>query len=580
MDESLKSYARAHVLRARPDIDPRTVDAYITSVEFDHLVGTFETKLMAFFDKFLNRLTAAAARSLADATRASPARPMQPSASSSAPRRISFADLSNAAAAGTSGPVTAPAAVQVSPVASAEPPIMMPATAPDATTEPKLAATAPAPAPAAPTSQAAVAAPAWPAIQDALPPPDLPDTGFRLPNARAGNEYVQRLETIGSHEAVVFDKLDIPDALSMVADLQTGTVTGTPLAPGDYTITVTYHYARQSPSRQRRAQVPVSVAPDPRTMWKDLPSDRSAPYWKEDEQCASVRGPELSIVAASKRGRSHAHVGSFRDDDYRIEYVADSGWYAAVVADGAGSARYSRRGAALICDEAKTRILASLTGSTVDQIDKSAQAYARAQGDGLPPDQIEALRQDLHTHLSRIVGNAAYWAVRAIHDEITTRTDLGGTFKDYSSTALIAVCKRYPFGTLCAAYWIGDGAIGVYSKRDGVTLLGDVDSGEFSGQTRFLDNTAVDHEVLRKRTRFAIVEDMTALVLMTDGVSDAKFETEARLARAADWNEFWDELDQAVRLADPVSGQERRLLHWLDFWSQGNHDDRTIAIIY
>jgi hypothetical protein len=492
---------------------------------------------------------------------------------------MSFAELSNAAAAGTSSPAEATAHAPALPdmrVSAAPTPSDAPAE-PDAKPA----------APAAPVDQTAPVAPVLVEVLATPPgtaapatPPDLPDIGFRLPNARAGSEYVQSLEAVDSSEAVVLDDVLVPEGLSMKADLQTGTVAGTPLVAGEYTISVTYHFARQSPSRRRLAQVLVTVAPDPRTMWKNLAAERSDPYWKEDEQHSSVRGPELSIVAASKRGRSHAHVGGFRDDDYRIEHLADSGWYVAVLADGAGSARYSRRGAAIICEHARDHIRSSLTDNTAAQIDASARAYAEAQADGLPPEQAEALRQELHTMLSRIVGNAAYWAVKAIHDEIQARQDLGGIFKDYSSTALIAVCKRYPFGTLCAAYWIGDGAIGIYSKRDGITLLGDVDSGEFSGQTRFLDNTAVDHEVLRKRTRFAIVPDMTALVLMTDGVSDAKFETEARLARAADWHQFWDELDQAVGFAGQAPEQDSRLLDWLDFWSQGNHDDRTIAIIY
>jgi len=589
MDESLKSYARAYVLRARPDIDHRSVDGYVASMEFGLLVGKFETGLLTVLDQFLVRvaLTAEAARSLCDETRVPVAH-----------RKMSFAELSNAAAAGVSS--SAEAAAQAP--APSDIPVDSAATASDAPAESEAKPAAPVrrvdqttlvtPVPAAPLAtptQTAVpaaasvqppSAPVRPALQEALPPPDLPDIGFRLPNARAGSEYMQTLEAVDNSDAVVLDDVLVPESLSMKADLQTGTIAGMPLVAGEYTIAVTYHFARQSPSRRRRALVPVSVAPDPRTMWKNLLSDRSDPYWKEDEQHSSVRGADLSIVAASKRGRSHAHVGSFRDDDYRIEHLADSGWYVALLADGAGSARYSRRGAALICEHAQHNIRTSLTDNTVALIDASAQAYAEAQSGGLAPEQVEALRQELHTNLSRIVGNAAYWAVKAIHDEIQERQDLGGVFKDYSSTALIAVCKRYPFGTLCAAYWIGDGAIGIYSKRDGITLLGDVDSGEFSGQTRFLDNTAVDHEVLRKRTRFAIVPDMTALVLMTDGVSDAKFETEARLARAADWHQFWDDLDQAVGFAEQTTEQDRRLLDWLDFWSQGNHDDRTIALIY
>lgn len=439
----------------------------------------------------------------------------------------------------------------------------------------------PAPAPAAaPPPPEPPARPAPAPAPAPAPQPELPDAVFRLPNARAGNSYLQKIEPSDNGEAIVLDEVLVPEGLGCSADLASGTLGGTPVAAGDYTLTVRYHYARQSPARKRQALVQLSVIPDPRSMWKNLPSDRNDPYFKEDEACSSLAGKDFAIAAASKRGRSHAHVGSFRDDDYRIDQQAATGWTIAVVADGAGYARYSRRGAAIICEEARTRILASLTDSASAQIDAAAQAYA---GSGaLPPEARAAAADELHTHLSRVVGNAAYYAVLAIHGEVGNRPELGGVFKDYSSTALIAICKRYPFGTLCAAYWVGDGAVGVYSRRDGITLLGEVDSGEFSGQTRFLDNAAVDHVngMLQKRTRFALVEDMTALVLMTDGVSDAKFDTEARLGRDADWHAFWEELDRAAGFSARLPDTERKLLDWLDFWSQGNHDDRTIAVIY
>jgi hypothetical protein len=559
-EDTFKSFVHARLLRARQDVDYRDIEAYVASLDFRALEKMFDVNLLKQLDRFLARARGAAL----------PPRQEKPAT----PPAWQLPELT--APSGTDAVPDRPVDTDPAPVRTLY--------------EDRLVSMAPEPRraadnaghglSAAPLARPVAQAPAVPATQSALAPPDLPNLVFRLPNGRAGSAYAQRLEAVDSIEALVFDVLDIPEGLPMSADLQSGALTGTPAAAGEYTIGVTYHYARESPSRQRRAHVQLCVVPDPRTMWMNLASDRADPYWKEDAQCSGVRGPELSIVAASKRGRSHAHVGGFRDDDYRIEHLCDSGWYVAVVADGAGSARYSRRGAAIICEEAKNRILGALSESTVEQIDAAARAHARASSDGLGEEAVAASREELHTKLSRIVGNAAYWAVRAIHDEIATRADLRGAFKDYSSTALIAMCKRYPFGTLCAAYWVGDGAVGIYSKGGGVVLLGDVDSGEFSGQTRFLDNTVVDHEVLRTRTRFAIVQDMTALVLMTDGVSDAKFETEARLARAYDWDAFWKDLDQAVDFTGPGSGQEKRLLDWLDFWSQGNHDDRTIAIIY
>jgi hypothetical protein len=63
-------------------------------------------------------------------------------------------------------------------------------------------------------------------------------------------------------------------------------------------------------------------------------------------------------------------------------------------------------------------------------------------------------------------------------------------------------------------------------------------------------------------------------------VSDPKFETEAKLADLSAWDELWDDLQAGAGLSSPDEHPDQRLLEWLDFWSQGNHDDRTIAFIY
>lgn len=547
MDDSLRSYARARLLRARPDLDHRDVEAYVTSPAFAALVSTLDRNLMNELDRYLASEKDAAMNP--PATPASPPTFPLPSVPEEEVRPYALPEL-EASPADSAGPKEAP----VTPMK----PEAFEAIAPDTAAE-------------SPAPQASAPAPA------AAAQPAMRESALRLPNARAGTLYTQRIELPGAADGVVFEEILVPDGLALSGDLATGTLSGTPQAAGDYRLTLAYHLTAQ-PAAPCRAVVQLSVTPDPRTMWKNLPSDRSDPYWKEDQACASVQGPAMRIVAASTRGRSHAHVGGFRDDDYAVSHLGDndndSGWYLAVVADGAGSAKFSRRGAALICEEASRHVQAALGEAACARIDAAAEAYAQA-GD----EERAARHAALHSSLSRVVGNAAYYAVRAIMEETLTRGELGGVFKDYASTALIGICKRYSFGTLCAAYWVGDGAVGVYSRRDGITLLGEVDSGEFSGQTRFLDTAAIEHDMLLKRTRFALVEDMTAFVLMTDGVSDAKFETEARLQRAADWHAFWDELDAAVDFAGPGDGHAQRLCEWLGFWSQGNHDDRTIALI-
>ncbi len=490
IDDTLRAYARRHLLAQSAAADRVQVEDYLHSALFRHLIGVFNTNLEKTMHDYLAQ------------------------------------------------PQEEPAAPAPQPPAGEPVPLVLPDLAlPDA--------------PVAP------------------PPPSpllLRDIGFRLPNARAGDAYRQPLEAVPpSEDKVIFGAL-APDT-GLAVDPDTGIVTGTLETAGELTLAVTYHYASE-PGQMRAATVKLTVNPDPKKMWQNLPTPSDAPYPRPDTDCAALQDDQFRILAASKRGRSHAHVGSFRDDDFRIAQVA--GWQIAVLADGAGSAKYSRQGAAIICEQATARLTAALSHERGAAVDEAVLAYEKDR----------STDATLRAVLSGVVGNAAYYAAKGIMDECAAVKDtLAAVPRDFASTALIAICKRYPFGTLSAAYWVGDGAVGVYSIEDGITLLGDVDSGEFSGQTRFLEAAEVAQDALLRRTRFVLSEKMTALVLMTDGVSDPRFETEARLSRPADWHALWTELDGALTLLDTAPGKEQLLLDWLDFWSPGNHDDRTIALV-
>ena len=121
-------------------------------------------------------------------------------------------------------------------------------------------------------------------------------------------------------------------------------------------------------------------------------------------------------------------------------------------------------------------------------------------------------------------------------------------------------------------------------------LLGEPDEGEFSGQTRFLTMPEIfkDAASVFSRLRFSIEDDFTALMLMTDGVSDPMFETDRNLNDYSKWNEFWNKIKEGfpddgipgVDLRDDNPEAKDQLLRWMDFWSAGNHDDRTLAILY
>jgi Protein phosphatase 2C len=285
--------------------------------------------------------------------------------------------------------------------------------------------------------------------------------------------------------------------------------------------------------------------------------------------CSSLSTKYLSVTAASKRGRSHAHVGSFRDDDYQHAQV--NNWVITVVADGAGSAKYSRRGAQLICQAA----VQSLSHSLVDDSALVEAVNVFQQAKNAQSSHLDSAQKNLHSILSDKLGAAARSAEQAIQQELAQQSSLQAEYKDFSSTALIAITKQFSFGILCAAFAVGDGALAAYQQGQAVTLLGSADSGEFAGQTRFLDAQCVTDSAIASRTQFALVENLTALILMSDGVSDPWFETDAQLANINKWDEFWAEL-----VATDAIATEEKLLAWLDFWSSGNHDDRTIVLVH
>ena len=121
-------------------------------------------------------------------------------------------------------------------------------------------------------------------------------------------------------------------------------------------------------------------------------------------------------------------------------------------------------------------------------------------------------------------------------------------------------------------------------------MLGIPDEGEYSGQTRFLTMPDIvkDATAVFERLRFSIEDDFTSIILMTDGVSDPMFETVNNLNDCEKWKEFYERLKTGfpedeiggVDLTDDNEQSKDQLLNWLNFWSPGNHDDRTIAILY
>ncbi|MDY0134095.1 MAG: protein phosphatase 2C domain-containing protein [Atribacterota bacterium] len=401
-----------------------------------------------------------------------------------------------------------------------------------------------------------------------------PNLSFRLDNGKVGVAYASALVVTTANAPVIeITGIDFPDELGLSFDPKTQQISGMPRKEGDIEIALRYSVKGSYSSASGTAL--LTINPDPKSLWKILPADPQGLFWKPDEDKALVRTPELIMVGASKRGRSHAHVGSFRDDDFSLAHVAAGGWHIAVISDGAGSAKYSRRGAELICREGSKRLEQLLAGEDGAKLTEAVSACHAAAAEN----EELAVRQ-VKTALFTTLGYAVHHATKRLQDETQSEKSEEVTFKDFSSTALFAIVKQFDFGMFCAAYWVGDGAICALN-RDGVPiLLGQPDGGEYSGQTRFLNADMVTQEELYRRLHYAILPDFKALVLMTDGISDPFFETDAGLVNPARWAAFWSDLENVTGLEERSEHLEDRLLGWLDFWSAGNHDDRTLALIY
>jgi len=345
---------------------------------------------------------------------------------------------------------------------------------------------------------------------------------------------------------------------------------GTATSAGDHRVRVFFRVRHPDlPSIDGHEDITLTINPDPRSLWKEIEPDPTLPFPKPHTASQRLGTPRAVLAAASQRGRSHAHEGSFRDDDFTLGFDAASGWHYMAVADGAGSAKLSRRGSAVACAAVGEPLRVHFGSTLGAPFAEAVQRY------GL--DRDATAEKTIRSALYHALGETALTARKAVEREASANST---GLRDYSTTLLLVVCRQFDVGWFAGSFAIGDGGVAVYSGTSGVMPLTRADSGEFAGQTRFLTMAEVwpESQGIYDRIGFHVASNLTAVVAMTDGVSDPKFETDANFADAACWHAFWKELDAAG--FHPRSEQaDRQLLEWLGFWSVGNHDDRTLAVL-
>jgi Protein phosphatase 2C len=251
-----------------------------------------------------------------------------------------------------------------------------------------------------------------------------------------------------------------------------------------------------------------------------------------------------TVLAGSRRGRLHAHRGDHREDAVALR-VTNTGWCGAV-ADGAGSAPWSRIGAAVATHT-------------------FCAAFAAATG----PSGARAA----------IAADAVFDRLRAIADafEVPARA--------LRTTLLVAAVTDHDVVTM----QVGDGGIVLVDVNGTVSSPQAGDSGEFSGEvTHFLPDDG-SRERLQASLHVTPRTHVHALLLASDGIEDPWYplarhapllitsltdgvsDTRAADIQAASGVAFtWR---GPVCAADDAS---TALGEWLSFEKRGENDDRSL----
>ncbi len=299
--------------------------------------------------------------------------------------------------------------------------------------------------------------------------------------------------------------------------------------------------------------------PNPKWLWMSKPTNPADPYKIKNEENLFLNAGTWNIVAASKRGRLNAHDGYFRDNNFKIDYINETEWIIIAVSDGNASAKYSREGSMIACQvfwHTMREMLASTVVNTkLDTLEQLKREYA--------------------------LRNAVLYAALQGQKEIATEAlRVNACPRDYDTTLLGLVMKRYYSSWLIVTVGIGNGVVGLLEPDGVLNLLTTPDMGKFFGQTKYITMETVWKNDPFARTHVKNVSSSAVIMLMTDGVSDPKFGSNRNLRNPQLWKELWTDIRSHIPVDNPSDTTAKKLGEWLDFWTKGCHDDRTIALLF
>lgn len=426
---------------------------------------------------------------------------------------------------------------------------------------------------------------------------EFKESHFPIPNANAKKDY-NFIFDMSLYPSIKIKEIRNLDSVGLIYDAETSSIIGVPTAANTIEIQIVFNSKDEDGDDEIKV-IPFIVNADPKDLWLNKPSPADGRFPKEDEKTFSANFLDKKIVVASKRGRSHAHDGTFRDDDFRVKALQNE-WSIVAIADGAGSAKFARAGSKFATefiinsfdDEVVLQDLSKVVISYFSQENESLahenELSSISDGNEEASGSVNDFNEKSKLKNKSIIINALYNKIKNLHTELSKFADSEeASLKDFHTTLIFALVKKFDFGYVTLTFGVGDCPINVMNKDSSqVKLLNFLDVGESSGATRFITMPEIFSRP-DMANRFAIncFEDFSKMFLMTDGIYDPKFVVENKLENLDTWIGFLKDLNgenEDAAKVDFIEDQniENQLSVWMDFWSKGNHDDRTLAIIY
>ncbi|MFT3679798.1 MAG: protein phosphatase 2C domain-containing protein [Ferruginibacter sp.] len=415
---------------------------------------------------------------------------------------------------------------------------------------------------------------------------DIMDKQIVIPNGNVNKPYEAKIDFIKyGITGLKYTGFEGLDKFGLLYNSETQTLSGTPNESGDFKLTLQFRMEEEENDAVLNEKIiALVINADPKSLWKEIASDldkddawKTANYWKPDRANDFATLGTKNIVAASNRGRSHANVGSCRDDDYAFAWLEAVGWAVVCVADGAGSSSVSRQGSKLACGGVIEYFQNNFTPEMLIAFDLDLkQQYEN-------PNEASSKRISFFVYDN--LSKAALHAHKKIED-FALKAER--PIKDFHSTLIFSLYKKYDFGYALLTFGVGDCPIALLNKDlSEVKLMNWLDVGEFGGGTRFITMPEIfTSDKFSTRFGFKLIDDFAYLFMMTDGIYDPKFVVEANLDKIDNWKAFVADLQgtNEDKAAVDFSGSNTHIANqlsvWMDFWSPGNHDDRTLAVIF